>query len=528
MNARAQKILLLLLAAALLAVSGQVQKSLDRDRVGLGLTIGEPLQNAPPLLAFTTVALGGFRGLISNLLWIRANNLQLDDKYFEAAQLADWITDLEPHFPQVWNFQAWNMAYNISVKFKENAPGDFSDRWRWVERGIELLRDRGLLYNPNDVSICFQLGWIFQHKMGQNLDDGNLYYKQQWAEAMTPFFGANGTNFENLIHPLTAEDRTNALVIREKYKIDPAFAQKVNEAYGPLDWRLPEAHAIYWYALGLKNATNNPGAIKSTDFDLMQLRRGIFQTEQSAFRHGSIIANPFTHGVELTPDLDLIPTVNDSYLQMYDEEKDDGQRTEILRAHRNFLRDAVYFLYENNRMADAAKWFKYLGEKYPDHPIVDTKPDSLPKNLTLDEYAVAVAQIDVDETSQERVTSLVQGLVARAYVNLAIGQDDRAAGFQLLAEKIYASYQARMGKGQPRATLPSMNDLKRAVLNRLLDPQMDMIPFAARAVIRTQLGMPAETNAPPANVSTNAAPPAANSTNMMSTVTNIPAPTVLP
>jgi len=201
MNARAKKTLLLLLAVALLAVSGQVQKSLNSDRVRLGLIIGEQLQGAPPLLAFTTVALGGFRGLISNVLWIRANSLQNDDKYFEAAQLADWITDLEPHFAQVWTFQAWNMAYNISVKFKENAPGDFSDRWRWVERGIELLRDRGLLYNPDDVSICYQLGWIFQHKMGQNLDDGNMYYKQQWAETMAPFFGANGTNFESLIHP---------------------------------------------------------------------------------------------------------------------------------------------------------------------------------------------------------------------------------------------------------------------------------------------------------------------------------------
>ena len=201
MNARVKKILLLLLAAALLAVSGRVQLSLNRDRDQLGLTVGEPLRDAPPLLAFTTVALGGFRGLISNYLWIRANNLQLDDKYFEAAQLADWITDLEPHFAQVWNFQAWNMAYNISVKFKENGPDDFSDRWRWVDRGIELLRDRGLICNPHDPSIYQQLGWIFQHKMGQNLDDGNKYYKQQWAEAMSPFFGANGTNFDALINP---------------------------------------------------------------------------------------------------------------------------------------------------------------------------------------------------------------------------------------------------------------------------------------------------------------------------------------
>src|ERR1017187_5445096 len=154
MNGRFKKIILLLLAAALLAGSGQVQKSLNRDRDRLGLTRASVLENAPPLLAFTTVALGGFRGLVSNYLWIRSNDLQLDDKYFEAAQLADWITALEPHFTQVWIFEAWNLAFNISVKFK-----DFSDRWRWVERGIELLRDRALRYNPDAVLIYRELAW---------------------------------------------------------------------------------------------------------------------------------------------------------------------------------------------------------------------------------------------------------------------------------------------------------------------------------------------------------------------------------
>ena len=123
-----------------------------------------------------------------------------------------------------------------------------------MERGIELLRDDGLRYNPNDASIYRSSAGFFQHKMGQNLDDANMYYKQQWAEEMTPFFGPNGTNFDDLIHPQTAEDRTNALVLREKYKIDPVFAQKVDAQYGPLDWRLPEAHAIYWGALGLEEA----------------------------------------------------------------------------------------------------------------------------------------------------------------------------------------------------------------------------------------------------------------------------------
>src|SRR5438270_12077427 len=146
MTGKVKNILLLALVAGLLFGVSRVQSSLNRDRETLGLTRVTPLENAPPVLAFTTVALGGFRGLISNALWIRASDLQDEDKFFEMAQLADWITKLEPRYVQVWLVQAWNMAYNISVKFK-----DFSDRWRWVKRGFELLRDQGLEINPNEI-----------------------------------------------------------------------------------------------------------------------------------------------------------------------------------------------------------------------------------------------------------------------------------------------------------------------------------------------------------------------------------------
>jgi hypothetical protein len=492
MSARAKKILLLLLAAALLFGSSQVQKLLNRDREQLGLTHATTLENAPPMLAFTTVALGGFRGLISNYLWIRSNDLQLDDKYFEAVQLADWITDLEPHFSQVWLFQAWNMAYNISVKFK-----DFPDRWRWVERGIELLRDDGLRYNPNDVLMYRELAWFFQHKMGQNLDDANWYYKQQWAREMTPFFGANGTNFSELLQP----QNTNAALLRKKYKIDPVFAEKLNTQYGPLDWRLPEAHAIYWGAFGLEKAKENPDKVKKDD--LITLRRNIYQSMLQAFYHGRLIANPFNKSYELGPDLGLIPKVNDTYETMMRE--DEKNRDHIAVAHRNFLRSAIYFLYEENRVADAAKWFRYLGEKYPDKIIIEGDTNSFPRNLTLDQYAVACVQANVNDTSQDRTTAAVQGLLARAYYELTIGQDDRYAGFKLLARKVYEHYLAEISNQKSnlqRIGLPPFADLNRAVLNQLLDPQQGA-PYAMRAIIRSQLGMPGETNVPPMMVSTN-------------------------
>jgi len=487
MNARAKKIILLLLAVALLFGSGQVQKSLNRDRDTLGLTHTAVLENAPPVLAFTTVALGGFRGLISNFLWIRANDLQQDDKFFEAAQLADWITKLEPTFTQVWLFQGWNMAYNISVKFK-----DFPDRWRWVDRGIELLRDDGLRYNPNDVLIHRELAWFFQHKMGANLDDANMYYKQQWAEAMMPFFGPDGTNFTELLSPHS----TNAALLRAKYKIDPVFAEKVNEKYGPFDWRLPEANAIYWGAQGLDAAEKNPEKVKAED--LITLRRIIYQSMLQAFHHGHIISNPFTHSYSLGPNLDLTAKVNAAYEEMMN---DDAQmREHISLAHRNFLRDAVYFLYEDNRMAEAAHWFKVLGDRYPNKPILDGDPDSLPKNLTLDEYAVARVQEDIGETSQERVTAALQGLIARSYYELVMGHDDRYENFKLLGKKVYQRYvdKAYGYKGDVRIPLPPYDTLNREVVTGLLDPQRGL-PYAARAVLRTQLGLPAETvatNAP--------------------------------
>ena len=89
---------------------------------------------------------------------VRLNDLQLDEKYFEMVQLSDWITKMQPHFVAVWVHQAWNLSYNISVKFK-----DYSDRWNWVQRGIALLRDDGLRYNPNEMLLYRELAGFFQH-----------------------------------------------------------------------------------------------------------------------------------------------------------------------------------------------------------------------------------------------------------------------------------------------------------------------------------------------------------------------------
>jgi len=65
------------------------------------LVINEPLVNAPPSLAFASVALGAFRGLLVDILWMRADKLKEDGQFFDAKQLAEWITVLQPRFAAV-------------------------------------------------------------------------------------------------------------------------------------------------------------------------------------------------------------------------------------------------------------------------------------------------------------------------------------------------------------------------------------------------------------------------------------------
>ncbi len=146
--------------------------------------------------------------------------------------------------------------------------------------------------------------------------------------------------------------------------------KQIDETYGPLEWRLPEAHAIYWAAQGLEMAKKNGRKINQDD--LITLRRNIYQSMQLSFQRGRLIrmtVNKQQRMVDFGPNLEIIPKVSQAYEQAMED--DPKNRDHIETAHRNFLRDAVFFLYTYNREADAIKWYKYLGQKYPDKALLE-------------------------------------------------------------------------------------------------------------------------------------------------------------
>ncbi len=160
---------------------------INRQRKDMGLIIDQP-ENIPPEIVFATVATGAFRGLVVDVLWMRADKLKEEGQFFDARQLAEWITILQPRFASVWVFHAWNMAYNISVAIPATQP---DQRWRWVRNGYELLRDEAITkYKLNDIELYHELARILQHKMGGLSDDVHKYYKLQLALMMDPLLNS--------------------------------------------------------------------------------------------------------------------------------------------------------------------------------------------------------------------------------------------------------------------------------------------------------------------------------------------------
>ncbi|MHC4739242.1 MAG: hypothetical protein ACYS9Y_10100, partial [Planctomycetota bacterium] len=60
----------IILAIGLLIIAGMQLDYINSQRQQMKLISNEPLENAPPSLAFATVAMDAFRGLVVDILWL--------------------------------------------------------------------------------------------------------------------------------------------------------------------------------------------------------------------------------------------------------------------------------------------------------------------------------------------------------------------------------------------------------------------------------------------------------------------------
>ncbi|NLZ06632.1 MAG: hypothetical protein GXY19_15815 [Phycisphaerae bacterium] len=544
------------LAGGLLYTAGTQLDYINTQRQTMGLVVNEPVENLPPSLAFATVAMGAFRGLVVDILWMRADKLKEEGQFFDARQLAEWITTLQPRFPAVWEFQAWNMAYNISVAIPASQP---EQRWRWVKNGYELLRDKGIPTNPKAVQLYRELARIFQHKLGGVSDDVHKYYKLQLAEAIGLLLGSEDNGlpaddnafYEALIgtpsewaqivadpnvapfiralqevgEPFTSEQpfvqnylalRRNAsrfpqaasdvvdrfrgtaalkrfdlfaksYELRNTWKLEPARMHQVSQEYGPIDfadpnvhfpmdWRHPDAHAIYWAIKGLSVAKEKNDA--ETERYQTNTQRIVAHSLQNLFRYGKLIilsrpaealdpdspaakstSPAIPKDVFLSPDLRIFNSYHKAVLAIIAGYEDDRTTKESLEnGHRNMLKNAVLSFYQAGLRGEALKIFNQLRKRYPLREF----------NVSLEEFALKrwreeLSGFGIDDAREQIVMLLSEG-----YYLYAVRDDEAAAGREQLAQQAYDFYNTT-NEPEFRIDLPPMPVLRYVALGQFLN-----------------------------------------------------------
>ncbi len=495
-----------------------------------------PEEGDPPEVA-VGIALGAFRGLFVNILWFRANKLKEEGKFYESIELARTITRLQPRFPRVWIFQAWNMAYNISV-----ATNRAEDRWMWVKAGIDLLRRHAIPANPSEPVIQRELAWMYNHKVQGITDDANQYYKRRVAEEWTIALGkppprpadtdaakriyadwlriydsapdtiedaiALQPSLQTLLErirteakapldfqllrtvelytslseswaahqglvDLSPENRNDALLnlmaeqdlrsawelliryLRKRYVTDEANLElprmiRYTEKYGPLDWRHPSTHALYW---SLRGSETGRARVSDIEFDLINTDRIALHAVQELARWGDLYFDILDDSTYIAlPSADFIPLYGQLLAEFQKNAStfEDSAKvfTTFALGYENFLRDAVRFFFRAGNLTKAHEYFNTL-RNWPGLNL-NAKPDLLADlSLPLDQFI----KKDLEErlSSAQVAIQELDGAITSAYLRGALRGNREVFDAQLnYARFVHKTYM----EDQLRRTLP--------------------------------------------------------------------------
>lgn len=386
-------LILILLSAGCLLLAVRITAHPPQDgAAGNAVVLGA---DAPPGVRFVTIALGGFRGLLADVLWVRAADLQEQGSFFEVAQLADWITRLEPRYPEVWSYHAWNMAYNITA-----VVPDPRDRWHWVQNGIRLLRDQGIPSNPSAAKLHWELGWLFYDKVGGRWDEATLFYRVNWAQEMSSKVGDGMLRYD------VVGRNPEAFGIIRSTGLDPLVMETVDRLYGPLDWRLPESQVVYWGAAGKV----------FHDSDARWCDRLLWMGLTETMKQGYLVFRPDRKIYQQAPRLDIaIKGVR----HCRETKVFDDPLTGLAAAR--FLREAVVILYAFGRRNDAAEALAVLEQS----PVGE-------KSVPLDDF-VRKESARMESLSPESCLDRVVGVLARCEIWRRMNFAEFSAGYEHLA-----------------------------------------------------------------------------------------------
>lgn len=599
-------------AALLVALAGVIGASfltrpIQDMRVEHRLQLaGNDVGDAPVIVTLANALGGPVRAVAVVFLWQRAEKLKEAGQYQEANQWAQWISSLMPGFSEVWIFQSWNNAYNISV-----ATHTQTERWYWVRSGVDLLRSQGLRYNPRDEEMCRQLSWIFLHKIGGYTDDMNKYYKRQMALRWQVMLGTPPTRMDEdqararaqalvdapdteaelrAAHPKIqqvlnvfddvdmgetlairldriglvmmaldsysmelAKDRDayliNAVrrinsqldptvqgmsearikavaqvaksedaqvreafdayvdylrkrVLQDDYNMDPALmfdlqfsdGQADDIAVGPVDWRHPGAHALYWGWLGAREAVARED---KTGVSMVNIYRGMIHAIQLLAHEGSVSFDPLSgREVYYGPNFRYIEAYNQAVAAAREAVSEEGVRgrpTSYDAGHENFLLYSVLQFWTAGDKAAANKYYQLARELYGYKYAPENHPNHQRYQFSQVTEQMVRSMMTDDVKTRAQTESRISNAIIRAYVDGLLEGDQSIYREKLgWAKQIHAEFQS--GKVDTanvednRSKLPDWDEMHASVFGKLIKGNYAFPPLRMDPLLSFQLG----------------------------------------
>jgi hypothetical protein len=160
-------------------------------------------------ITFPRLTLGGFRGILSTMLWLQAEDDKESRRWYELETKYDLIATLQPYFATVYIFHAWNQAYNLSAQWH-----DVDTKYKWVLDGLAYLYN-GERYIPRHPDLALaEAQEMFYIKLGGSFE--RTFYRAHWRADLARLHELGDAKLEK-------SSATDALAQVKSFALRPEF-----------------------------------------------------------------------------------------------------------------------------------------------------------------------------------------------------------------------------------------------------------------------------------------------------------------
>lgn len=114
-------------------------------------------------------ALGGFRTVAADLLWMKVHQLWDGGAWYLLPSVMESVVQLDPHFLLGWQVYGWHLAYNLNAESVLEV-----DKRYWLDQGLRVL-ERAVRTNPDSSEMTNELAWTLFDRV-HNMDKAAEYF----------------------------------------------------------------------------------------------------------------------------------------------------------------------------------------------------------------------------------------------------------------------------------------------------------------------------------------------------------------